>query len=123
MRTYITFDPVSHRITTAGHVPEGAEDSVSIPTGNHIAFDTALPRFSEYFWTYQNGVVSETTDRIVPLNYQMQRMRAYPSVTDQLDALWKIVWFIKHQNGTAIGTDGDGMLDQILAVKQQYPAP
>jgi hypothetical protein len=43
--------------------------------------------------------------------YATQRREAYPSIGDQLDALWKG------------GADAQAMSDQIKAVKAKYPKP
>ncbi len=45
------------------------------------------------------------------LAYREQRAKAYPSVGDQLDALWKG------------GASAKEMLRKILAVKSQFPKP
>lgn len=50
------------------------------------------------------------------LAYKEQRAKAYPSMGDQLDALWKIV------NGTP-DAQSDATKAKIAAVKQQYPKP
>ena|SRR5690349_10229834 len=43
--------------------------------------------------------------------YAVQRAAAYPSIGDQLDALWKG------------GADAQAMGDQIRAIKAKYPKP
>jgi hypothetical protein len=45
------------------------------------------------------------------LTYRFQRASEYPSIGDQLDALWKG------------GQDAQDMLARIQAVKQQFPKP
>jgi hypothetical protein len=54
-------------------------------------------------------IEEEKLQRINSLPYQEQRRLAYPSIGDQLDALWK--------GGDAAAA----MLEQILSVKSQYP--
>lgn len=43
--------------------------------------------------------------------YAEKRVREYPSIGDQLDALWKG------------GVDAEAMLAQVMAVKAKYPKP
>ena len=44
-------------------------------------------------------------------DYAIRRMNAYPSIGDQLDALWKG------------GEEAEKMKKRILAIKNQYPKP
>lgn len=48
-------------------------------------------------------------------DYQMQRLRAYPPVGDQLDALWKAL------HGMPLTQEGEDMRQRIAAVKLAIP--
>ncbi len=50
-------------------------------------------------------------DTIAAFEYQGKRAREYPSLTDQLDALWKG------------GADMEAMRVKVMAVKSKYPKP
>ena len=52
--------------------------------------------------------------------YKDQRMAAYPSVPDQLDAIWKI---LQATSGIAYPADALAVSEQITQVKEDYPAP
>ncbi|CAJ0740797.1 hypothetical protein [Ralstonia mannitolilytica] len=56
----------------------------------------------------------------VALAYDEERRAAYPEVGAQLDAIWKA--FASLDRG-ALPPDTAAMLDQVIAVKQQYPKP
>jgi hypothetical protein len=58
----------------------------------------------------------------VDLSYIGKRRELYPDQDEQLDALWKMVKYLK-DNGTDIGTDAQSILDKISAAKLQYPKP
>lgn len=48
---------------------------------------------------------------VSPEQYARDRVSEYPSIGDQLDALWKG------------GDDAAAMLEQVMAVKSKYPKP
>jgi hypothetical protein len=48
---------------------------------------------------------------VSPDQYKRDRVTEYPSIGDQLDALWKG------------GDDAAAMLEQVMAVKSKYPKP
>lgn len=54
--------------------------------------------------------------------YKERRQFAYPSIGDQLDALWKEVHG-RRVKGEIPVKEASDMLDQIIAVKQKYPKP
>lgn len=54
-------------------------------------------------------------------DYRAQRIRRYPRVEDQLDAIWKILAHLAAA-GVDLGPEG-AMLDQIQEVKQRNPKP
>lgn len=56
---------------------------------------------------------------VVPVEtYDMKRVREYPRIGDQLDALWKLF------GPTApAGSEAKTVFDQIVAVKAKYPKP
>jgi hypothetical protein len=60
-------------------------------------------------WTYANGVFTRPAAN--PLAYRFERAMEYPSIGDQLDALWKG------------GDAATAMLAQVQAVKTKYPKP
>jgi hypothetical protein len=47
----------------------------------------------------------------VPVDYAQRRAEEYPSLADQLDALWKG------------GAAAEAMREQIMAIKATYPKP
>lgn len=53
----------------------------------------------------------------LPESYQLQRARAYPSVGDQLDVLWR------EMQALPLTKEANAMLKQIQAVKAEYPKP
>lgn len=52
------------------------------------------------------------------LSYRDKRVPAYPSIGDQLDALWKI---IAHGDFDKLPGDAQNVLNKILDVKTQFP--
>ena len=54
--------------------------------------------------------------------YAEKRAEAYPEITDQLDALWKVVNQMRLDN-LNIPQDSDDMLGKILAVKKKFRPP
>ncbi|MBV8156911.1 MAG: hypothetical protein JO278_04590 [Dyella sp.] len=65
-----------------------------------------------------DGAAAVETEQLLPVDdgrapptYAHLRLEAYPSIGDQLDALWR--------GGPAL----DAMREQILAVKARYPKP
>lgn len=82
-------------------------------------------------WNLRNGALEQAEDgtpRITPPTmdavnevlaaeaYKAKRASEYPSVPDQLDALWKIL------NGSADG-QAESVKGKIQAVKAKYPKP
>ena len=55
-------------------------------------------------------------------NYEALRQRDYPTVGDQLDALWKEL-NVRRMAGDDLVQDADDILDQVLAVKATHPKP
>ena len=55
-------------------------------------------------------------------DYIILREKSYPSIGDQLDAIWKEL-NNKRLAGENLVSDADDMLGQILAVKKKYPKP
>jgi hypothetical protein len=60
-------------------------------------------------WTYANGVFTQPAAD--PLAYRFERLTQYPSIGDQLDALWKG------------GDAAVAMLAKVQEVKAKYPKP
>ena len=58
-------------------------------------------------WTYANGVFTQPAAN--PLAYRFERSIEYPSIGDQLDALWKG------------GDAATAMLAKVQEVKAKYP--
>lgn len=57
-----------------------------------------------------------------PVPYDVLRRSDYPTIGDQLDALWKVINQMR-LDGLNIPQDADDLLGQILAVKKKYPKP
>lgn len=53
-------------------------------------------------------------------DYYTRRAKAYPEITDQLDALFKIAKALQNI-GIVLPADAVEILDQISAVKQTFP--
>jgi len=64
----------------------------------------------------------EYTEFLNNNEYKNQRIKAYPAITDQLDAIWKEI-NNRRLNGDNLVSDADDMLGKILAVKKKYPKP
>lgn len=58
------------------------------------------------------------TAELVRTKYKRDRRQAYPPITDQLDEIWKLLSQIA--DGNPIDR---GMIDQIAAIKAQFPKP
>lgn len=54
--------------------------------------------------------------------YRIHRADAYPSIGDQLDAVWKGMIALRDA-GIELPADTLGWLDEVAAVKDQYPKP
>lgn len=87
-----------------------------------IADDEMFPLGSQTYLVYENGVLAKkthTADEVTQLiqekqrriSYAVSRAYEYPSIGDQLDALWK--------GGEAAAE----MLAKVQAVKAKYPKP
>ncbi len=68
-------------------------------------------------------------DEIVSVNndvelssYKHNRIKAYPSIGDQLDVIWKELNY-RRLNGENLVQDTDDMLGRILSIKSQFPKP
>lgn len=59
---------------------------------------------------------------VVPVarTYGMERAAAYPNIGDQLDAIWKVLGQLDR---AALPPEAVIVLDQVAAVKAQYPKP
>jgi len=49
-----------------------------------------------------------------------KRAAEYPSIGDQLDAIWKQLGYLRLKGGIDLIQDADDMLGEILAVKKKY---
>ncbi len=77
--------------------------NVVIPEGLTLKVRPALPATAK--------VLKDTT-----LNYAAARGKEYPSVGDQLGAIWRIL----EQHPDLLGVEGREMLDRINSVKDTY---
>ena len=57
----------------------------------------------------------------VKRGYVESRVRTYPSVQDQLDAIWKILKELIDTHGVEMPEDAVAVLWQIQQIKQTYP--
>jgi hypothetical protein len=79
------------------------------PNGNDI-FEIDEDLFGRQFRKEANGTLS-----IIPEAVAVSRRREYPSVGDQLDAIWKLL------DATTEVAKDDPLLIEIKAVKDKYP--
>lgn len=63
------------------------------------------------------GQAPEPQSSEVLSTHSIARQQAYPSVNEQLDAIWKILG----RNPAALGEEGLQMLERIQGVKQSFP--
>lgn len=54
-------------------------------------------------------------------DYQEKRVEAYPSIGDQLDAIWKALAHIEHEGVTDFPVDVTQTMERVLSVKQKFP--
>lgn len=66
----------------------------------------------------QQVVDGELRDYVRPLHYTEARIRSYPSIGDQLDALWK---WAASLNADVLNPQAAEMLAAIAKVKTEYP--
>jgi hypothetical protein len=78
--------------------------------------EVSPPHFSGTKWYWRDGQAVDSGEPLVTPGYSLLRARAYPSLGDQLDALWKTAQFEP-------GSAAHAMQQQVLAVKGQYPKP
>ena len=77
------------------------------------------PEFSSdtHFYNPATGNIEPLSeDEVIKRTYKKNRELAYPSIGDQLDAIWKCI--ANNGNLTAEGTD---ILNEIIQVKNDYP--
>lgn len=63
------------------------------------------------------GSAPELEETAILSTHVIARQQAYPSIHEQLDAIWKILG----RNPEALGDEGLAMLTRIQSVKQTYP--
>ena len=93
-----------YKLTTSPSITRLA-DNASIPA------DPANTDYAAYLVWLSEGNTPEPADIPPPATYQELRAAAYPSVGEQLGAIWKG------------GETEAAMLATILAVKAEYPKP
>lgn len=54
--------------------------------------------------------------------YRENRLKEYPPINDQLDAIWKELNYRRLQ-GDNLVSDADAMLGKVLSIKSKYPKP
>lgn len=67
-----------------------------------------------------DGRIMETPVAEPEISYAQSRRANYPPVGDQLDAIWKA---LAQLDRVALPAEAVGVLDQVTAVKAQYPKP
>lgn len=55
-------------------------------------------------------------------DYAQRRRGAYPDLSDQLDAFWKVIEEL-HTDGINLPVETVQMLNQVMAVKDTFPKP
>lgn len=108
MKTYARLDDNGYVVTifTAAQAPEGA-----------IEYPESAPRMSFERIKYQDGQFVQTTESwIGEPSYDLARVRAYPSLGDQMDMLW-------HAMNNNVIPRVEPFYSQIKAVKEQFPKP
>lgn len=83
----------------------GAGETIVDYTGN------TMPQNLNDFWFKDGEFIEKSSDEKYKSNYRNLRSREYPTMGDQLDAIWKG------------GADLDAMKAQVMAVKAKYPKP
>lgn len=73
-------------------------------------------------WIIEDQKIAEKQAELERTQYQRDREANYPKLGDQLDAMWKHLEMIRSVGGK-LQDDTSVMLDQILAVKAEYPKP
>lgn len=101
------YDLATGKITASGECPDGEEIKPRF-AGEGVLFAGADPRRHV---VVDGAIVDQPPKPVAAPTYQEQRLRAYPSFGDQLDALWKG------------GAEAEAMRARVLAVKTQYPKP
>ena len=100
-----------YRLTSSFHLHEIIESDVAIEDDYHtlIAVPEGFinPRFINGVWVDQTD--DEKKESIALSTYATFRSLEYPSIGDQLDALWKG------------GDEAAAMLAKVQAVKAKYP--
>ena len=85
--------------------------------GASIPADPANTDYAAYLVWLSEGNVPTPADIPPPPTYQELRAAAYPSVGEQLGAMWKSL----ASSGLVLGTDGESMLNAIKEVKISHP--
>ena len=69
--------------------------------------------------TVVEGIVEQAVDEPV-YNYTYHRMKAYPEMGEQLDAIFKLAKAL-HAQGLILPSDTLAWLDEVQSVKDAYP--
>ena len=105
-----------------GHEIKHRTSSRVLPRGGkHILVEGAKTKYPKLVEDAQ-GEYQIVEDAVIKLatEYKEKRVKEYPEIGDQLDAVYKTFTFLK-ANGADMGPDGDAYLDSINAVKNQIP--
>jgi len=75
-------------------------------------------------WVDDGSSVTIDPDKVAHIHAEdvkQQRAAAYPSIGDQLDAIWKQLNVLRMQKKLDLIEEADDMLGRILAVKREVP--
>jgi hypothetical protein len=92
-------------------------------SGRVVRYGTCLPELlanqANERETVVEGIVQQAPEEPV-YNYTYRRMKAYPEIGEQLDAIFKLAKAL-HAQGIIIPSDTLNWLDEVQSVKDTYP--
>jgi hypothetical protein len=99
------------------------EFTVLDESGRVLRYGTCLPELlalqANENETVVEGIVEHVPDEPV-YNYSYHRMKAYPEMGEQLDAIFKLAKAL-HAQGLVLPSDTLAWLDEVQSIKDAYP--